>query len=374
MFTVVKYLSVIGAVIVLIIILVIGFVVWLNSSNPDYVWKKLNDEQMKSSFVFNKNGDTVISINPDERLALASTVKIMVALEYSFQIENGNVKPDEQVKLSDLEAYYVENLDGGAHEAWINSIKENNMISNEAVPIREVAKGMMAFSSNANTEYLMDKLGIEQIENRMKELDIYEHDPLYFFTASLFIPYELKNEHYPNESMKEVKDDIVSLMREMDKQEWIQLSTDIHEKLKNEPTYKTDAKIKDWWNTDFDQLFSDKFIRSSASEYANLIHKINHKMLPEEAQFEMEYVMGSLMENEANQQWLNRAGKKGGSTAYILTDAIFAEDKEGDYYEAVIFFNDLKGLEAYKLMKSLNEFELKLLKDEQFQDKLTNQQ
>ncbi len=370
----VKYVGIIGGILGLLVVLIIVVIVWLNSSNPNYVWKKVTDDQMKSSFVFNENGDTIISINSEERLALASTVKIMVAIEFAYQIGEGVVAADEQIPLMELDAYYVEGLDGGAHEAWLNDMNEKNLIQNEGVPLREVAKGMIAYSSNANTEFLMDKLDIKKIENRMQELNITEHDSLYYFTASLFIPYELKNEYFPEKSMKEAKDHIVSLMNKMEEKERIQRSTDIHEKLKTDPTYKNETSITDWWNADFDQLFSDKFIRSSAKEYATVLQKINHEMLPQQAQAEMEYTMGSLMENEANQQWLRRAGKKGGSTAYILTDALYVENKEDDNFELVIFFNELKWYESYKLMKSLNEFELKMLTDEQFRTKLTSEQ
>lgn len=367
-----KYLVGIGIIFGIILLISIGFVVWLNSSSPTYVWKKLNENNMKSSIVFNENKETKLAIDSNKLMPLASTVKIVVAIEYAYQVEEVMLDPDEQIKLSELEVYYIPNLDGGAHEAWLDYLKEKELIKDNSVSLREVAKGMIAFSSNANTEYLMDKLGIENIEDRMQRLGIVDHTRLFYFTSALFVPYELKKREYPDESMEEAKNKIIETMRTLEEEEWIQLANFIHEELKKKPNYKRDAKITEWWDMDFDRLFSDTFIKSTTSEYAGIMALINDEKFPTVAQKELEYTLGMIMENEANQDWLKRAGKKGGSTQYILTDTLFAEDKDGNKYELAIFFNDLKWYEALRLMKSLNEFELNLLSDESYREELIN--
>lgn len=365
-----KYLVVIGIIFGVILLICIGFVFWLNSASPAYVSKKLTNKNMQSSIVFIENGEKRLAIDSEKLMPLASTVKIVVAIEYAFQIEEDKLDPDELIKLSELEVYYIPNLDGGAHEAWLEYVKEKDLNKDDFVSLREVARGMIAFSSNANTEYMMDKLGIENIEKRMQDFGIVKHTSLFYFTSSLFIPYELKKREHPDESMEEAKSKIMQEMRMMEEEDWIHLANFIHEELKNNPDYKLNANITEWWDTDIDRIFSETFISSTTSEYARIMKMINDKKFPTIAQKELEYVLGIMMENEANQEWLNRAGKKGGSTQYILTDALFAEDKEGNKYELAIFFNDLKWYEAYKLMKSLNEFELKLLTDKSFREEL----
>ncbi|MBO1001363.1 serine hydrolase [Pseudogracilibacillus auburnensis] len=367
----VKYLTIFGVIIGLIIISIIGLGFWLNKANAHYVWKKIKDEKMTSSVVFNVNGETKLDVRSDELMPLASTVKIVVALEYAYQVEEGKLDPKEQVDLDELEKYYVPKLDGGAHEAWVGFLGENDYLENNRVSLQEVTRGMIAFSSNANTEYLMKKLGLENIEHRMLELGIRDHTPLFYFTSALFIPYELKMRDYPDKSIEEGKDKIIQAMHDMSDEDWIEMSSIINEKLTNDAeTYKKNAEISEWWDEDFDLLFSETFIKSTTSEYAKLMAMINNEELPPIAQEELEYSLGMIMENETNQQWLKRAGKKGGSTQYILTDAIFAEDKQGNKFEIVIFFDDLKWYEGFKLTNSLNEFELKLLSDESFRDEI----
>lgn len=366
----IRFLYTIGLLFIALILLCIGFIVWLNTSSPSYVWKKVKQEDMQSSIVFNENGERKLAIRAEELMSLASTVKIVVAIEYAFQVKEGQIQTEEKVSLSELEKYYIPNLDGGAHQNWLQYIEEQGIIHNDQVSLREVARGMIGFSSNANTEFLMNKLGIEQIEQRMNDLEIRDHSSLFYFTSALFIPYEIKEKYFPNNTVKEAKDEIIQEMRNMNEEEWIKLSTNIHEKLTEEEDYKHAVNIREWWNQEFDLLFSETFIESTTSEYAKIMKKINDQEFPSIAQQELEYVLGMLMENEANRNWLERAGKKGGSTQYILTDALFAEDKVGNKYELAIFFNQLKWYEGYKLMKSLNEFELKLLSDERFRKEL----
>ncbi|WP_407269945.1 hypothetical protein [Radiobacillus sp. PE A8.2] len=65
--------------------------------------------------------------------------------------------------------------------------------------------------------------------------------------------------------------------------------------------------------------------------------QLNNQTFPEGVQEYLEYILGVMMESPGNQEWLKRAGKKGGSTRYILTDTLFAEDKKGHKYEMAIF-------------------------------------
>lgn len=343
------------------------FVKWMNTSNSDYVIKKLQDNNIESSMVFNENGVEKVSLRSSDMLSLASTMKIMVALEYAFQSSEGKIDGNESIKLKELETYYLPKFDGGAHAAWVEDAKEQGFIKNNEVPLREVARGMITFSSNANTEFLMDKLGINNIEARMKENGITNHSPLFYLVSATFIPFELNG---TGMNMKESKENIISQMKEMTEDEWVAISEKIHEKLLTEESYMIRSMVTDWWDSDFDKLFSEKFMKSTAGDYVTLMGKINNQMFEQQVQEEIEYLLGSLMENPANQEWLSRAGKKGGSTQYILTDALFAEDKKGNKYELAIFFNDLGWIEGRKLMASLNEFELKLLSDASFREEV----
>ncbi|MDZ5471472.1 serine hydrolase [Bacillus sp. 31A1R] len=360
-----KYVLIIGGVILLIVAIFFGFIKWLNSSNPEYVVKMLQKNN-KSSLVFIENGEVKVDLRSKEMLGLASTVKIMVAMEYAYQVSEGKVDSNEMIQLNNLEKYYFSKLDGGAHEAWIKYSNDKGLIKNDAVSLREVARGMIAFSSNANTEFLMRRLGIDNIEDRMKEAGVKDHSPLFYIESATLIPYEIKLQEYKNSDMKNAKTKIIDRLSSMKEEEWISLSAEIHEKLTKNTKYKEEANVLDWWNNDYDKIFSDRFIQSTTLEYSKLMNQLNTKKFPESVQKEMEYLLGILLENPANQKWIERAGKKGGSTQFILTDALFIEDKNGQKFEIALFFNDLEPQQSKKLMSSLNEFEIKMFRDVNF--------
>ncbi len=76
------------------------------------------------------------------------------------------------------------------------------------------------------------------------------------------------------------------------------------------------------------------------------------------------------MENPANQQWLEHSGIKGGSTIFVLTKTLYATLKNGNKIEMAYFFNGLSGAENYKLQTWMNDFELAVLNDEKFLEKI----
>ena len=74
--------------------------------------------------------------------------------------------------------------------------------------------------------------------------------------------------------------------------------------------------------------------------------------------------------NPANRQWLAHAGMKGGSTAFVLTKALYATDKNGNQTELAYFFNNLEPEENVSLQADMNEFELKILTNPAFRDSI----
>ncbi|RWR08963.1 hypothetical protein [Siminovitchia fortis] len=60
----------------------------------------------------------------------------------------------------------------------------------------------------------------------------------------------------------------------------------------------------------------------------------------------------------------------GGSTAFVLTNAMYAEDKKGNRTEFAFFANDLGMIEQMQLTRKLNSFQLKILTDPSFRSKV----
>ncbi len=73
---------------------------------------------------------------------------------------------------------------------------------------------------------------------------------------------------------------------------------------------------------------------------------------------------------EGNKQRFAHLGAKGGSTAFILNDAMYAEDHKGNQIEMVIFIDDLNLWQRILMRKNTNSFESELLGSERYRLKV----
>lgn len=118
---------------------------------------------------------------------------------------------------------------------------------------------------------------------------------------------------------------------------------------------------------DVQRIWSNRLPRSTSEDYVYIMEKLNNKTYFDEDTYKyLDPVMEQLMENPNNREWLVHAGQKGGSTAFIITTAMYATDKDGNQTELAFFANDLTSLEQTKLSRNLNGFKLKFLKDAEF--------
>ncbi|MBL0144386.1 MAG: serine hydrolase [Chitinophagaceae bacterium] len=149
--------------------------------------KFINTNKNKVALFITQNDTVVARLNEDKIMPLASTVKIMVAIEFAKQASAGVINEDEYVAITELDKYYLPNTDGDAHPTWLTYEKENKNIKNDSVKLLDIARGMIMFSSNANTEFLMDLLGFDNVKNNIQLLGLKKHTALYPLVSSLFM-------------------------------------------------------------------------------------------------------------------------------------------------------------------------------------------
>lgn len=347
--------------------LVIGAGVWMfqkdmNKEDPEYIVQfiKENAGNKKVSLSINYNGQKWVEVNANVQLPLASTVKTIVAIEYAQQAAKGQIDPQQEVSLKELNTFYVAKTDGGAHEAWLAQLNETEEI--EKIPLSEVASGMIAYSSNANTDYLIKVLGLENINNVPKSFGISSHEPLYPIVSALFIPTQLMIEK------KLTKQETLKAMESMDLSEYRNRAIAIHNKwLSHPPTNQEKEQLIKMMDIDFQKIWSDRLPRSTTEDYVFMMAKLNSKEhFNENVHKYLDPVMEQVMKNPNNREWLVHAGKKGGSTAFVLTMAMYAKDKDNNQTELAFFSNDLTSIEQEKLSRNLKNFQLKFLKDAEF--------
>lgn len=351
-------------IVLIFLLLAIGFFLlrqWTKKPDVDYVLKFIAKNPERASLFIKKNGHNIVRVQSDQLFPLASTVKIIIAIEFAQQAANKDINPAEKINIEDLSRFYIPGTDGGAHEAWLN---EYGLINKQTVTLREIAKGMISHSSNANTEFLMMHLGLDKINANLEKLLLTGHEQIYPFVSALFIPYEIAQQKRFNIHDKKDVKKIMEYMENMSETAYIEETIKIHNKLSQDfaGKYKDQVNIKSWYNNAFDRLVSERFVRSTTAEYILILQRMNEEIyFTKDVRDYLQMIMEWPMNRGKNQKRFKRLGGKGGSTAYILTYAFYAEDKLGNKTELAAFFNDVYGYETIKLSNSSSDFQLAVL-------------
>ncbi|MFN0081119.1 MAG: serine hydrolase, partial [Ferruginibacter sp.] len=133
-------------------IICLSTVVGINAqSTADSLLSFIKTNPNRSSLYLMQNDTIVARLNENKMMPLASTVKMLVAIEFAKQGANNIFDVNEMVSLKELDKYYLANTDCDAHPSWLAYEKQQGHISNDSIALINVARGMILFSSNANT-------------------------------------------------------------------------------------------------------------------------------------------------------------------------------------------------------------------------------
>jgi len=341
----------------IILILAVGFGVAFFMVKPDKerIVEFIKENPKRIAISLSQNEKVLAEHNENKMLPLASTVKVIIAIEYAYQVAEGKLNPNQKLSISDLKKYHYPATDGGAHKAWLSKLE---LEKDSIVSLSEIAKGMIKYSSNANTEYLIDLLELQNINSRIELLGMEKHDPIYYLVSSLFI------KDYLFSGISNIE--AIERIRDLSNDDYRNACMEIHKQLK-EGTLKNDS-LNDF-GLAIQKVWSDRLPASTAKEYRQLMEKLNSKsVLPKELHQQLDPILEFVMENPLNQEWLKHSGSKGGSTASLLTKALYATDKKGNRVNLSYFLNDLSTLETIQLQMSMNSFELAILQEEDFRN------
>jgi D-alanyl-D-alanine carboxypeptidase len=115
--------------------------------------------------------DPMILFNPDQKMPLASTFKIVVLAAYAREVTAGRLNPDQGVSVGDWERYYLPGTDGGAHPAALGSLgipaDPYGFATDRAATatLDTLAHVMIQYSDNAATDYLMARVGRDNLRS-----------------------------------------------------------------------------------------------------------------------------------------------------------------------------------------------------------------
>ena len=126
------------------------------------------------AYTFDDEGDPVadgsaLFHNADTPLVLASTLKVVVLAAYENAVLLNQLDPNEPVQLADVEKYYLPKTDGGAHIQGLASLGiATDALGFASDPsatllLDDIARIMIHYSGNAETDYLIERIGLQQV-------------------------------------------------------------------------------------------------------------------------------------------------------------------------------------------------------------------
>ncbi len=142
--------------------------------------------------------------NADERFPLASVTKLLIFIEYARRIDLGMISRDAMVDVSTLDRYNLPRTDRGAYDRFMAQYPDDI----EQISLWEVAVGMIQYSSNAASDYLLDLLEPVDWDALYRILSLTSTDAPHSLTM---IPLLMNNHDTGNASM----DDVAALSVEL---------------------------------------------------------------------------------------------------------------------------------------------------------------
>jgi beta-lactamase class A len=106
------------------------------------------------------NGGEDLLFNAKEEFPIASSIKIVILLEFHRQVEEGDINPE---KILVYPADY---------KTWGSGVLKNLTTEALSMPIKDYATLMITVSDNAATNLMIDLLGMEQINSTLKEIGL----------------------------------------------------------------------------------------------------------------------------------------------------------------------------------------------------------
>lgn len=330
-------------------------------AKADSFYNFIKANPLRSSVYITRNDTATARLNENKLMPLASTVAMLVAIEFAQQSTHEVINENTYVSLANVEKFYIPFIDSAAFNTWLDKATVNNEIKNGTIKLVDIARGMIIYGCYANADYLMDVLGFDNVKDNITLFKLKQHTAIYPFAGSLF------TFHIPKKSSEDKL--LKSLAKYSDKKYSMEAYYN-HQDLKEDSSFKETfsperftAKLQKMWN--------DNLPSATTKEYVMVAQALNNReVLDEDAFFPIAEVLEYPMEKKEFQQLYKHFGAKTGKTPFIFTRVIYYTQKDGTRIESAIFFNGLSPAEEKKLEDWQPNFEAQFISDPIFRSKV----
>ncbi len=333
----------------------------LDPVKADSFYTFIKNNPARSAVYITRNDTVIARLNENKMMPLASTVTILVAVEFAQQSTHEMINENAYVPLADLEKLYIPFIDSLNYNSWLEYAKNNKEIKDGTIKLVDIARGMILFGCYTNADYLMDMLGFDAVKENIATFKMKQHTAVYPFAGSLF------TYHIPKKSSED------KLLKELGKYSDKKYSMEAyynHVDLKQDSTFKETFR-PDKFTPKLLKMWNENLPASTVKEYVLMAQALNNReVIDEDAYFPIAETLEIPMEKKEYQRLYKHFGAKTGKTAYIFTRVIYYTEKNGTRIESAIFFNDLAPTEERKLEDWQPAFEAQFLSDPVFRSKV----
>lgn len=319
---------------------------------------QLLDKPSSNALLVIKNGETIIEQNADAQLPLASISKIVIGLVFAEQAAEGLVEPNQTIPLRQLERFYV---DDENYQTWKALGVKEGWVQNRQVALKYIAQGAVRFSSNTNADFLMNYLGLENINNWLQTQNLNSHEAIFPFNASALLCHNfegLPKRRFLNKmdtlSSENYYREVLSLQQRLIKVDTL-LNSPLHQ-----PKINDQTSLKIW---------SDRFTKATAQDYAKITQRLLNKEASSKAlqgQIAFLFEEWAFEENPGLDEQFSSIGYKGGSTGFLLNTLLYLEDNEGNQAQVILFMNELSPKKHMMISKLFSSFVFDLATNDTF--------
>jgi D-alanyl-D-alanine carboxypeptidase len=333
----------------------------LDPVKADSFFNFIKANPLRSSVYITRNDTVIARLNENKMMPLASTVTMLVAIEFAQQSTHEMINENAYVPLADMEKFYIPFIDSASYNSWLAYARADKEIKDGTIKLVDIARGMILFGCYTNADYLMDMLGFDAVKENIATFKLKQHTAVYPFAGSLF------TYHIPKKSSED------KLLKSLSKYSDKKYSMEAYY---NHLDIKQDSTFKETFNPDkftpkLLKMWNENLPASTTKEYVLLAQALNNReVIDEDAYFPIAEVLEIPMEKKEYQKLYKHFGAKTGKTAYIFTRVIYFTQKDGTRIESAIFFNDLTPAEERKIEDWQPAFEAQFLSDPVFRSKV----
>jgi D-alanyl-D-alanine carboxypeptidase len=333
----------------------------LDPAKADSFFNFIKTNPARSSVYITRNDTVIARLNENKMMPLASTVTILVAVEFAQQSTHEMINENAYVNLSEVEKFYIPFIDSASYNSWLDYAKANKEIKDGSVKLVDVARGMIMFGCYTNADYLMDLLGFDAVKENIATFKMKQHTAVYPFAGSLF------TYHIPKKSSE---DKLLKTLSKYSDKKYSMEAYYNHLDIKQDSTFK-ESFNPDKFTPKLLKMWNESLPASTTKEYVLLAQALNNReVIDEDAYFPIAEMLEYPMEKKENQKLYKHYGAKTGKTPFIFTRVFYFTQKDKTRLESAIFFNELTPTEERKLEDWQPSFEAQYLSDPVFRSKV----